>query len=76
MSKKTRFILVDILLIAMMIIPLLFGMVLKVLTNPPSDGIDISGALVYFKIPLPLGGLPITEAQINSCLVLISIFAL
>ena len=67
MSKKTRFILVDILLIAMMIIPLLFGIVLKVLTNPASDGIDISGALVYFTIPLPLGGLPITEAQINSC---------
>ena len=76
MSKKTRFLLVDILLIAMMIIPLLFGIVLKVLTNPVSDGIDISGALVYFTIPLPLGGLPITEAQINSCLVLISIFAL
>lgn len=76
MSKKTRFILVDILLIAMMIIPLLFGIVLKVLTNPASDGIDITGALVYFTIPLPLGGLPITEAQINSCLVLISIFAL
>ena len=76
MSKKTRFILVDILLIAMMIIPLLFGIVLKVLTNPVSDGINITGALVYFTIPLPLGGLPITEAQINSCLVLISIFAL
>ena len=76
MSKKTRFLLVDILLIAMMIIPLLCGIVLKVLTNPVSDGIDISGALVYFTIPLPLGGLPITEAQINSCLVLISIFAL
>lgn len=76
MSKKTRFLIVDILLIAMMILPLLFGIVLKVLTNPASDGIDISGALVYFKIPLPLGGLPITEAQINSCLVLISIFAL
>lgn len=76
MSKKTRFLLVDILLIAMMIIPLIFGIVLKVLTNPASDGIDISGALVYFTIPLPLGGLPITEAQINSCLVLISIFAL
>lgn len=76
MSKKMRFLLVDILLIAMMILPLLFGIVLKVLTNPPSDGIDISGALVYFTIPLPLGGLPITEAQINSCLVLISVFAL
>lgn len=76
MSKKTRFLLIDILLIAMMIIPLLFGIVLKVLTNPASDGIDITGALVYFTIPLPLGGLPITEAQINSCLVLISIFAL
>ena len=76
MSKKTRFLLVDILLIAMMTIPLLFGIVLKVLTNPVSDGINITGALVYFTIPLPLGGLPITEAQINSCLVLISIFAL
>ena len=76
MSKKTRFILVDILLIAMMILPLLFGIVLKVLTNPASDGIDISGALVYFTIPLPLGGLPITEAQINSFAVLISVFAL
>ena len=76
MSKKTRFLLVDILLIAMMILPLLFGIVLKVLTNPASDGIDISGALVYFTIPLPLGGLPITEAQINSFAVLISVFAL
>lgn len=76
MSKKTRFLIVDILLIAMMILPLLFGIVLKVLTNPASDGIDISGALVYFTIPLPLGGLPITEAQINSFAVLISVFAL
>ena len=76
MSKKKSFLFVDILLIAMMILPLVFGIVLNILTNPPSDGIDISGALVYFTIPLPLGGLPITESQINSLLVIISIFAL
>lgn len=76
MSKKKSFLFVDILLIAMMILPLVFGIVLNILTNPPSDGIDISGALVYFTIPLPLGGLPITESQINSLLVVISIFAL
>lgn len=76
MSKKKSFLFIDILLIAMMILPLVFGIVLNILTNPPSDGIDISGALVYFTIPLPLGGLPITESQINSLLVIISIFAL
>jgi F-type H+-transporting ATPase subunit a len=76
MSKKKSFLFIDILLIAMMILPLVFGIVLNILTNPPSDGIDISGALVYFTIPLPLGGLPITESQINSLLVVISIFAL
>ena len=44
MSKKKSFLFVDILLIAMMILPLVFGIALNILTNPPSDGIDISGA--------------------------------
>lgn len=75
-SKKKLFLAVDILLIVMMILPLLFGIVLKVMTHPASQGIDISGALIYFTIPLPLGGLPITESQVNSLLVILSVFAL
>ncbi|MBQ7355320.1 MAG: F0F1 ATP synthase subunit A [Clostridia bacterium] len=51
-------------------------MVLKVLFTPPSEGISITGARVYFTIPMPIQDLPITEAQVNSVLVLISIFAL
>lgn len=76
MSKKQRFFVVDMLLIVMIIAPLLFGIILKVLTKPVSDGINVSGALVYFTIPLPLGGLPITESQVNSLLVILSVFAL
>lgn len=76
MSKRKQFLAVDILLIVMMIVPLLFGIVLKVMTHPASQGIDISGALIYFTLPLPLGGLPITESQVNSLLVILSVFAL
>ncbi|MBQ8382343.1 MAG: F0F1 ATP synthase subunit A [Clostridia bacterium] len=59
-----------------MILPFVAGIVLKVLTAPPSEGISITGARVYFTIPMPIQDLPITEAQVNSVLVLISIFAL
>lgn len=36
----------------------------------------ISGAQIYFTIPMPLQDLPITEAQVNSVLVIIAIFGL
>ncbi|MBE6810464.1 MAG: F0F1 ATP synthase subunit A [Ruminococcaceae bacterium] len=51
-------------------------MVLKILFNPASEGISISGALIYFTIPMPLQNLPITESQVNSALVVITIFFL
>lgn len=76
MNKKRHFLSVDILLIVMMIAPILFGIVLKVLTQPAIEGIAVTGALVYFTIPLPLGGLPITESQVNSLLVILSVLAL
>ncbi len=57
----------------MMIIPIVFGIVLKVLTTPASEGISITGARVYFTIPLPIQDLPVTESQVNSALVLIVI---
>ena len=58
------------------VLPLAFGMVIKILFNPASEGIDISGALIYFTIPMPLQNLPITESQVNSALVIITIFFL
>lgn len=75
-SKSRRFAAVDFLLILMMILPIVICIILKVLTNPASDGISISGAQIYFTIPMPIQDLPITESQINSWLVMISIFAL
>lgn len=76
MKKNVRFILVDILYILMMVLPILFGIVLNVLTTPPSEGITISGALIYFEIPMPIQNLLITESQINSLLVTITILGL
>lgn len=56
--------------------PLVFGMVLKILFNPANEGISISGALIYFTIPMPIQDLPITESQVNSAIVIITIFFL
>ena len=46
------------------------------LTTPASEGISITGARVFFTIPMPLQELPITESQINSWAVLASVFSL
>jgi len=70
-----RFKIVDALLIAMMILPLVFGIVLQILTKPVSDQISITGAMVYFTVPMPLQDLPITESQVNSVLVMITVLA-
>ncbi|MBO5774288.1 MAG: F0F1 ATP synthase subunit A [Clostridia bacterium] len=59
-----------------MVLPIVAGIVLKVLTTPASDGVAITGARIFFSIPMPLQDLLITESQINSFLVLISIFGL
>lgn len=75
-KKNIHFLIADILLLAGAIIPLIFGVVLNILTTPASEGISISGALIYFTIPMPIQDLPITESQINSALVIISIFFL
>jgi len=73
-QKDRRFAVVDILLIAGMVLPLVVGMLLKILLFPLAEGIEITGAKIFFTIPLPLGGLPITESQVNSWLVMITIF--
>lgn len=71
-----KFLAVDILLILGMILPVAAAIVLSVLTSPASDGVEITGALIYFTIPMPIQDFPITEAQVNSALVMISIFCL
>lgn len=75
-SKSLRFRVVDGLLIALMIVPLLAGMAIKVLTTPAAEGIEITGARVYCTIPMPLQDLPITESQVNSWLVMLSMLGL
>lgn len=74
--KSRRFMAVDILLIAMTVLPIVAVIALKVLTTPASEGISITGARVFFTIPMPLQELPITESQINSWAVLASVFSL
>ena len=58
----------------MMILPIIFGIVLQVLTKPMSEGIAITGARVYFTIPMPVQDFPVTESQVNSAIVLVVIF--
>ncbi len=76
MTKTSRkFKLVDLFYIIMMIVPLVIGMVLQVLTKPPSNGeITLTGARIFFTIPMPIQDFPVTESQINSLLVTVTIF--
>ena len=66
----------DYALIAMMILPILACMVLKILFTPESEGISIAGALIFLEIPAPVMPLIITESQVNSWAVMISILGL
>ncbi len=72
-DRGLRFRVVDGLLIAMMILPLVAGMVLQILTEPASEGVSITGARVFLTIPMPLMDMPITEAQVNTWLVMVTI---
>ena len=71
-----RFRLLDALFLAMTLAPPLLGMALRVLTNPASEDIDISGANVFFTLKMPLLDLPITESQVNGLLVILSVLGL
>lgn len=75
-KKDLKFILTDILLLICMLLPIAAGLVLKVLTEPASEGISITGANVYFTIKMPIQDLPISEAQVNSVIVVLSVFFL
>lgn len=77
MKQKSRsFIAVDILYILMMVLPFIAGMTLKILTKQATTGISITGAQIYLDIPFPIQNLVITEAQINSWLVIIAVLGI
>ena len=71
-----RFKLVDALLLIMMALPVALGWFLKVAFVTPSEGIQITGASVFFTVHLPIQDLPVSEAQVNSWIVIISLFFL
>ena len=75
-KKSAAFIAVDIIYLCIMILPIIAGIVLKVLTKPLSEGISVSGAQIFFTIPMPLQNLPITESQTNILIVTLFILGL
>ena len=74
--KSSRFKATDMALIAMMIVPLIVCILLKIVFTPPHEGVHIAGALVYLEIPAPVQPLVISESQVNSWGVMISIVGL
>ena len=75
--KQTRnFHITDLLLLIGAALPVLAAILLKVLLIPASDGIEITGAHIFFTIPLPFFDLPVTEAQVNSWCVILSLLCL
>lgn len=75
-SDMKKFKLFDILFISMIIIPIVCLILLRVLVYPVSEGINVTGALIYFTIPMPIQDFPVTESQVNSLAVLIMLFGL
>lgn len=73
-KTNLRFKLIDGFYIAMMILPLVAGILLQVLTKPASEGINITGARIFFTIPMPLQDFIVTESQVNSLIVTVIIF--
>ena len=75
-SRRDRFL--TRLWFVLMLLPLLGGMLLNLFLTPPSEGITVTGAQIYFtlrlpfeNLPAPIRDLPITESQVNSALVLL-----
>jgi len=76
MKRDLKFKIVDIFLLIGILLPLVFGVVLNILTEPPSSGIEITGARIFFTVKMPIQDFPVTEAQVNSWLVIVSLFFL
>ncbi len=73
-ERSRAFRALDVFYIVMMILPLALAVLLEILTRPASNGIEIAGAQIFFVIPMPLQDFPITESQVNSLAVMVTIF--
>ena len=76
MNEKSRARLKDIAYLAMVFVPFLVAIALKVMFKPAEEGISITGALIYFTVRMPLQDMPITESQVNSWAVVIALLGL
>ena len=74
--KTAAFRLVDILYLCLLILPIAGAILLKVLFTPAREGIVITGALIYFTLPMPVQDFVVTEAQINSWAVIVALLGL
>lgn len=75
--KSAKFRRKDRLYIAMMILPILACIVLKVLFTPAGDGgVQISGAMIFLGQNTSMTSLYISESQVNTWAVMISILGL
>ncbi len=72
-EPKKSFQAADIALLALTALPIAAGIALKVLLIPASEGIDIRGAFIFFTVRLPFAEIPVTESQINSWLVILTV---
>lgn len=75
-KRRPGFVFLDGVFLATAILPIVFGIVLKVLTTPISEGITITGARIFFSLDMPVQPLVITESQINSWIVIVSLLGL
>lgn len=75
-KRSILFKITDVVLIVCAVLPFIGAMVLKILTKAPAEGIEISGAQIFFTLKMPFWDLPVTEAQINCWNVIISVFFL
>ena len=75
-KKSLVFKIIDAFYVAMMILPIAFGVVFQVLTEPASEGISLTGARIFFTIPMPVQDFPVTESQLNSAIVLVVVLFL
>ena len=76
MGSKTKNRLVDALYLALAIVPFLLAMTLKVLTAPATEGVSITGAMIFFTVDMPIQAWPVPEAQVNSLAVMLSMLGL
>ena len=75
-KNKIRFAIVDAIYIAMMVLPIALAITLKVLFTPEASGIVVSGARVFFEIPMPLQPFAVSEAMVNSWVAMMMITGL